>query len=244
MYLKRIELTGFKTFPDPTEVILSPGITAVVGPNGCGKSNLMDAVRWVLGEQRPRVMRGGKMEEVIFGGTPQRPPMSAAEATLIIDNESGRLLSDYTEVAVTRRLDRAGDSEYRLNGQVCRLKDLHNLFLDTGMGSHGYAVIQAAMIDAIISENPEERRFLFEEAAGVSKYKLRQREALRKMDATEQDLWNGLNECPEMDGANVPRARCQVCSAAINEDGSACPALTEAQVEAIKTKREEGEALE
>lgn len=188
MYLKRIELHGFKTFPDLTEVILSPGITSVVGPNGCGKSNLMDAVRWVLGEQRARILRGGKMEDVIFGGTPQRPGMSAAEVTLIVDNQSGGLPTDFTEVSITRRLDRSGDSEYRLNGVPCRLKDVHDLLLDTGMGSHGYAVIQAAMIDAILSENPEERRFLFEEAAGVSKYKVRQKAALRKMEATEQDL--------------------------------------------------------
>jgi chromosome segregation protein len=188
MYLKRIELAGFKTFPDHTEVVLSPGVTAVVGPNGCGKSNLMDAVRWVLGEQRPRVLRGGKMDEVIFSGTPQRPGMSAAEVTLTIDNQSGRLPTDFVEVAVSRRIDRSGESEYRLNGTPCRLKDLADLFLDTGMGSHGYAVIQAAMIDAILSENPDERRFLFEEAAGVSKYKLRQRAALRKLEATEQDL--------------------------------------------------------
>ncbi|HWO57372.1 MAG TPA: chromosome segregation protein SMC [bacterium] len=188
MYLKRIELNGFKTFPDLTEVILSPGITSVVGPNGCGKSNLMDAVRWVLGEQRARVLRGGKMEDVIFSGTPQRPGMSAAEVTLIVDNQSGGLPTDFTEVAITRRLDRSGESEYRLNGVPCRLKDIHDLLLDTGMGSHGYAVIQAAMIDAILSENPDERRFLFEEAAGVSKYKVRQKAALRKMEATEQDL--------------------------------------------------------
>lgn len=188
MYLKRIELHGFKTFPDLTEVVLSPGITSVVGPNGCGKSNLMDAVRWVLGEQRARILRGGKMEDVIFGGTPQRPGMSASEVTLIIDNQAGGLPTEFTEVSITRRLDRSGDSEYRLNGVPCRLKDINDLLLDTGMGSHGYAVIQAAMIDAILSENPEERRFLFEEAAGVSKYKVRQKAALRKMEATEQDL--------------------------------------------------------
>lgn len=188
MFLKRIELAGFKSFPDPTEVIFGQGVTAVVGPNGCGKSNLTDAVRWVLGEQRVRVLRGGKMEEVIFGGTPQRPALSAAEVTLIIDNHSGVLPCDFEEVAVTRRLDRSGLSEYRLNRAACRLKDINDLFMDTGMGSHAYSVIQQGMIDAIISENPDERRSLFEEAAGVSKYKWRKRAALRKLEATEHDL--------------------------------------------------------
>lgn len=188
MHLKRIEIAGFKSFPDPTEVIFGRGITAVVGPNGCGKSNLTDAVRWVLGEQRARVLRGGKMEEVIFGGTPQRQPLSASEVTLIIDNKSGGLACDYEEVSVTRRLDRAGNSEYRLNRTPCRLKDLMDLFLDTGMGSHAYSVIQQGMVDAIISENTDDVRYLFEEAAGVSKYKTRKRAAIRKLEATESDL--------------------------------------------------------
>ena len=188
MFLKRIELAGFKSFPDPTEVMFVQGVTVIVGPNGCGKSNLTDAVRWVLGEQRIRVLRGGKMEEVIFGGTPQRPPLSAAEVTLVIDNHSRFLPCEYEEVAVTRRLDRSGLSEYRLNRAACRLKDINDLFMDTGMGSHAYSVIQQGMIDAIISENPDERRSLFEEAAGVSKYKFRKRAALRKLEATEHDL--------------------------------------------------------
>lgn len=188
MQLKRIEMAGFKSFPDPTEVVFDYGITAIVGPNGCGKSNLTDAVRWVLGEQRARVLRGGKMEEVIFGGTPQRPPLSASEVTLIIDNKSGGLACDFAEVAVTRRLDRSGDSEYFLNRAPCRLKDLTDLFMDTGMGSHAYSVIQQGMIDAIIAENTDELRYLFEEAAGVSKYKTRKRAALRKLEATESDL--------------------------------------------------------
>ncbi len=188
MHLKRIEIAGFKSFPDPTEVIFGSGVTAVVGPNGCGKSNLTDAVRWVLGEQRARVLRGGKMDEVIFGGTPQRPPVSVCEVTLIIDNKSGVLPCDFEDVAVTRRLDRAGNSEYRLNRAPCRLKDINDLFMDTGMGSHSYSVIQQGMIDAIISENTDDVRYLFEEAAGVSKYKSRKRAAIRKLDATESDL--------------------------------------------------------
>ena len=188
MYLKRLDISGFKSFPDPTTVIFNRGITVIVGPNGCGKTNILDALRWVLGEQRPRLLRGGRMEEVIFTGTRQRPPLNMAEVTLIVDNHAGRLALPYTEVSVTRRLFRSGESEYLLNNAACRLKDITGLFADTGMGSHSYSVIGQGMIDSLLSDNPEDRRFLFEEAAGISRYKARKKEALHKLEATEHDL--------------------------------------------------------
>ena len=188
MYLKRLDISGFKSFPDPTTVIFNRGITVVVGPNGCGKTNILDSLRWVLGEQRPRLLRGGRMDEVIFSGTRQRPPLNMAEVTLIVDNHAGRLAVPYTEVSVTRRLFRSGESEYLLNNAPCRLKDITGLLADTGFGSHSYSVIGQGMIDSLLSDNPEDRRFLFEEAAGISKYKARRKEALSKLEGTEHDL--------------------------------------------------------
>jgi chromosome segregation protein len=188
VYLKRIDISGFKSFPDPTTIIFNRGVTSVVGPNGCGKTNILDAIRWVLGEQRPRLLRGGRMEEVIFSGTRQRPPLNMAEVTLMIDNRSGRLPVSYTEVAVSRRLFRSGESEYLINKTPCRLKDVYELLADTGFGSHSYSVIGQGMIDSLLSDNPEDRRFLFEEAAGISKYKARKKEALNKLKATDNDL--------------------------------------------------------
>jgi len=188
VYLKRIDISGFKSFPDPTTVIFDRGITAVVGPNGCGKTNILDAIRWVLGEQRARLLRGGRMEEVIFSGTRQRPPLNLAEVTLVIDNRSGRLPVQYAEITVARRLFRSGESEYLLNNTPCRLKDISELLADTGVGSHSYSVIGQGMIDSLLSNNPEDRRFLFEEAAGVSKYKARKKEAENKLKATGNDL--------------------------------------------------------
>lgn len=188
MYLKRIDISGFKSFPDPTTIVFDRGVTSVVGPNGCGKTNILDAIRWVLGEQRPRLLRGGRMEEVIFSGTRQRPPLNMAEITLLVDNRSGRLPVPYTEVAVSRRLFRSGESEYLINKTQCRLKDVHDLLADTGFGSHSYSVIGQGMIDSLLSDNPEDRRFLFEEAAGISKYKERKKEALNKLKATDNDL--------------------------------------------------------
>ncbi len=188
MYLRRLDLSGFKSFPDPTTIVFDPGITAVVGPNGCGKTNILDAIRWALGEQRPRLLRGGKMDEVIFSGTRQRPPLNMSEVVLVLDNREGRLPLPYDEVSVARRLYRSGESEYLLNKASCRLKDIHELFSDTGFGSHSYSVIGQGMIDSLLSENPDDRRFLFEEAAGISKYKIRKKEALNKLKGTEADL--------------------------------------------------------
>lgn len=188
MHLTKLELLGFKSFPFKTEILLDNVVTCIVGPNGCGKTNILDAIRWVLGEQRTSLLRGEKMEEVIFNGTKELKPTGMAEVSLLIQNDSGKLLTEYNEVCITRRLYRSGESEYYLNRTPCRLKDIIDLFLDTGMGAHAYSVIQQEMIDSILSEDAEERRFLFEEAAGISKYKKRKKAAERKLEATENDL--------------------------------------------------------
>jgi len=188
VYLKKLELVGFKSFPEKTEFIFNQGITCIVGPNGCGKSNLLDALRWVLGEQKTSLLRGSKMEEVIFAGTRSLKPLGMAEVSLHVDNGDGLLASSYREVAVTRRLFRSGESEYVLNKVPCRLKDITDLFADTGIGTHAYAIIQQDMVDAILSDRTDDRRFLFEEAAGITKYKFRKKAAERKLEATEHDL--------------------------------------------------------
>jgi len=188
VYLKKLELIGFKSFNEKTEFVFNPGVTCIVGPNGCGKSNLLDALRWVLGEQKTSLLRGSKMEEVIFAGTRALKPLGMAEVSLHVDNSDGLLQLPYREISVTRRLFRSGDSEYIMNKQPCRLKDITDLFADTGVGAHAYAIIQQDMVDAILSDRTDDRRFLFEEAAGITKYKHRKKAAERKLDATEQDL--------------------------------------------------------
>lgn len=188
MFLTKLQILGFKSFPQKTELHFDPGMTAIVGPNGCGKTNLLDAIRWVLGEQRTSLLRSSKMEDVIFNGTKDLKPLGMSEVTLIIENNQGILPIDYNQVTVTRRLFRSGESEYLLNKNPCRLKDITELFLDTGVGIHAYSVIQPEMVEAILSDKAEERRFLFEEAAGITKYKLRKREAERKLEHTENDL--------------------------------------------------------
>lgn len=188
MYLKNLELVGFKSFPEKSQFIFNKGITSIVGPNGCGKSNLLDALRWVLGEQKTSLLRGSKMEEVIFAGTRTMKPLGMAEVSLSIDNKDGMLPSQYGELTVSRRLYRSGESEYLINKVPCRLKDITDLFADTGVGAHAYAIIQQEMVDSILSDKNEERRFLFEEAAGITRYKHRKKAAERKLEATEQDL--------------------------------------------------------
>ncbi|RMH51632.1 MAG: chromosome segregation protein SMC, partial [Bacteroidetes bacterium] len=188
MYLSKLELHGFKSFADRTVLHFAPGTTAVVGPNGCGKSNIVDAVRWVIGEQRARVLRSEKMENVIFNGTARRRPLGMAEVQLTIENTRGVLPTEYTEVTIGRRLFRSGESEYLLNGAPCRLKDITDLFMDTGMGAGAYSVIELKMIDEILSENAQDQRRLFEEAAGITRYKLRRRQTLAKLDSTQADL--------------------------------------------------------
>lgn len=188
MYLKQLDIIGFKSFPNKTSIKFSPGKTAIVGPNGCGKTNILDAIRWVMGEQKITLLRGAKMEEVIFNGSRDLAPLGMAEVTLTMINNRGVLPTEYSEVQITRRLYRSGEADYLLNKVPCRLKDITELFYDTGAGAHSYSVIQQQMIDSVISDKAEDRRFLFEEAAGITKYKQRKKAALRKLEATEQDL--------------------------------------------------------
>lgn len=188
MYLKRLDLQGFKSFPEKVKLEFNQGVTAVVGPNGSGKSNVSDAVRWVLGEQRAKSLRGDKMEDVIFAGTENRKPLGFAEVSITIDNQDQKLPLAYTEVQVTRRVFRSGESEYRMNGTACRLKDIQELFMDTGVGREGYSIIGQGRIDEILSAKGEERRRIFEEAAGIVKFKTRRNEAAGKLEKEQQNL--------------------------------------------------------
>jgi chromosome segregation protein len=188
MYLSKLELHGFKSFADRTVLEFDAGITSVVGPNGCGKSNIIDAVRWVLGAQRPTLLRSNKMENVIFNGTINRRPLGMAEVELTVENTRNVLPTEYSDVTVGRRLYRSGESEYLLNGVECRLKDIEDLFMDTGMGPDAYSVIELKMVDDILSNTGDSRRTLFEEAAGITKYKHRRKQALRKLENIQEDL--------------------------------------------------------
>ncbi|MEA3428764.1 MAG: chromosome segregation protein SMC, partial [Thermodesulfobacteriota bacterium] len=191
MKLKKLEIAGFKSFPDKTCIEFHPGISAVVGPNGCGKSNMVDALRWVMGEQSVKQLRGKSMEDVIFAGSNGKPSLNMAEVALTISNDNGDApaeLKDFTEIMLTRRLYRSGESVYSINKQICRLKDIHNIFLGSGMGAKSYAVVQQGNIGTITEAGPEERRLFVEEAAGVTRYKTRKNEALRKIQSTNQNL--------------------------------------------------------
>ncbi len=188
MYLKRIELQGFKSFADKTVIEVHQGVTAIVGPNGSGKSNISDAVRWVMGEQSAKTLRGGKMEDVIFAGTQKRKPLGYAEVSLVLDNSTHFLPCDYNEVEITRRVFRSGESEYMINRTACRLKDINELFMDTGLGRDGYSIVGQGKIAEIVSSKGEDRRQIFEEAAGISKYRYRKNEAERKLNHTEDNL--------------------------------------------------------
>ena len=188
MYLKAIELQGFKSFPDKTLLEFGKGITAVVGPNGSGKSNISDAMRWVLGEQSTKNLRGSKMEDVIFSGTDARRAVGFAEVTLKLDNKDRALNNDNDEVSVTRRYYRSGESEYKINGQPSRLKDIHELFMDTGLGRDGYSMVSQGKIETLISGKSDERRDMLEEAAGISHYRYRRADAMRRLDQAEENL--------------------------------------------------------
>ncbi|MGF2615620.1 chromosome segregation protein SMC [Rossellomorea vietnamensis] len=204
MFLKQLDVIGFKSFAERISVDFVPGVTAVVGPNGSGKSNIIDAIRWVLGEQSAKSLRGAKMEDVIFGGSDSRKPLNFAEVTLTLDNSDGALPIEYSEVSVTRRVFRSGDSEYLLNKQPCRLKDIIELFMDSGLGKEAFSIISQGKVEEILNSKPEERRTIFEDAAGVLKYKNRKKKAEAKLFETQENL-NRVNDIiSELEGQVEP----------------------------------------
>src|ERR1700760_4867788 len=194
MYLKNLTVLGFKSFANKTSLNFQPGVTAIVGPNGCGKSNVSDAIRWVLGEQSAKALRGGEMADVIFNGREGRKPIGMAEVSITlgeVDEEHLRAAGvevSYSEVTVTRRIFRDGGSEYFINKVPCRLKDIQQLFMGTGMGKSSYSILAQGHITQILSSKPEDRRMIFEEAAGITKFKAQKKESLRKLEYTEQNL--------------------------------------------------------
>ncbi len=206
MRLKRLTLHGFKTFADKTEITFAPGVTAIVGPNGSGKSNLLDSLLWVLGEQKSSALRAAKSSDVIFAGSGKRKPMGMAEVSLTVDNEDRFLPLDFSEVTVTRRAYRNGETEYLLNKTQCRLKDITDLFLDTGVGRGAYAIVNQSEVDSILSARAEDRRELFEEAAGIKKYRVKKREAQRKLEATDANLLRIHDITSEVDANLAPLA--------------------------------------
>ena len=188
MYLKALEIQGFKSFPEKTTLTFENNITGIVGPNGSGKSNISDAILWVMGEQRTKTLRGSKMEDVIFGGTAKRTPLSYAQVTLLMDNTDHLFDLDTSEVSISRRYYRSGDSEYYINKEQVRLKDINSLLMDTGLGRDGYSVIGQGRISEIISNKSADRREVMEEAAGISRFRYRKEDAERKLQKTEENL--------------------------------------------------------
>ena len=188
MYLKRLEMQGFKSFADKTVLEFMPGITSVIGPNGSGKSNISDCIRWILGEQSMKSLRGAKTQDIIFAGTQSRKSLGFAEASLVFDNTDGSLPIEYSEVTVTRKIYRSGETGYYINKAPCRLKDILELFMDTGIGRDGYSIIGQGKIDEILSNKSEDRRHIFEEAAGIVKYRTRKEETERKLEQTKLNL--------------------------------------------------------
>ena len=204
MRLKGIKINGFKSFADKISLSFSNGITAIVGPNGSGKSNISDAVRWVLGEQSAKMLRGAKMEDVIFSGTQKRNPMGFAEVTLILDNSDRTFHIEFDEVEVTRKVFLSGESQYMINKSACRLKDIHEIFMDTGLGRDGYSMVGQGKIEEILSSKSDDRRQIFEEAAGISKYRYRKEEAQRKLVRTNENLDRVYDIIAELEGRVEP----------------------------------------
>ena len=207
MYLKRIELHGFKSFADKSVVEFMPGITGIVGPNGCGKSNITDAIRWVLGEKSAKAMRGETMTDVIFSGSEDRKAQGEAEVTLVFNNEDHFLDFNSNEIEITRRLYRTGDSEFLLNREQCRLKDITDLIMDTGLGRDSLSIISQNNINEFVKSKPEDRRAMFEEAAGVAKYKKRKIETVRKLERTTDNLDRVQDICSELERQIGPLKR-------------------------------------
>src|SRR5437773_1432804 len=186
--LKRLELVGFKSFADKTVFEFPPGVTAVVGPNGSGKSNIVDAVRWVLGEQSAKSLRGGEMADVIFNGSAARRGVGLAEVSMTFDNTRRHLATEAEEVQIARRVYRSGEGEYLINGHICRLKDIKDLFLGSGAGADAYSIIEQGRVDVLLQASTKERRSIFEEAAGISRFKAKKIETLRKLERVDQNL--------------------------------------------------------
>ncbi len=186
--LKRLELVGFKSFADKTEFVFAPGVTGIVGPNGSGKSNMVDAVRWVLGEQSAKSLRGGEMADVIFNGSATRRSLGLAEVTMTFDNSRRVLATEADEVQITRRVYRSGEGEYLINGQACRLKDIKDLFLGSGAGTDAYCIIEQGRVDVLLQASTKDRRTIFEEAAGISRFKAKKIETLRRLERVDQNL--------------------------------------------------------
>ena len=188
MFLKSVEIFGFKSFADRSKIEFTEGISALLGPNGCGKSNIVDSIKWVLGEQATRMLRAERMEDIIFNGTENRKPLNVAEVTLTLSNDEGVLPIDISEISIKRRLHRSGESEYFINNTPARLKEIRELFFDTGIGKTSYSIMEQGKIDEILSSKPEERRYIFEEAAGITKFKQKAAEADRKLQKTEDNM--------------------------------------------------------
>ena len=188
MYLKRLELYGFKTFADRTSLEFGPGITSIVGPNGSGKSNLSDAIMWCLGEQSMKTLRSQRSEDIIFTGSEARRRAGVGEVTITLDNTDGALPLDFAEVTITRRVFRTGEGEFFINRVPCRLRDIHELLLDTGIGKHAYSIISQNEVDRLLSVRSEDRREIFEQAAGIQRYRQRKNEAMRKLDKVCDNL--------------------------------------------------------
>ncbi|MEJ0079547.1 MAG: AAA family ATPase [Puia sp.] len=188
MRLKSLDIKGFKSFADRTHILFNEGITGIIGPNGCGKSNIVDSIRWVIGEQKISHLRSENLESLVFNGSKNRTASGLAEVSLTFENTRNLLPTEFSTVTVTRKFYKSGESEYRLNDVSCRLKDIQNLFMDTGISTDSYAIIELGMVDDIIRDKENSRRRMLEQAAGISIYKTRKKEARQKLDATEQDL--------------------------------------------------------